>query len=125
MVYPGEPATRVTFAQMQHTDMPMLTSSAADAVVAAASCASRDADCIALDRALIAGAASGLASTRQPASSGEREPTSARMHTISSAARRPCAMQELMLQMLLGATAATNLVNTRLVMFQSYSGIIL
>lgn len=66
------------------------TSLATEVVAAAAACASRDAPWMAVDRALMAGAASGLASTSVPASCTERVPTTARMHTISSAARRPC-----------------------------------
>ena len=82
---------RIALRPIYAHNMPSLgTSSAAEAVEAVASCASRDAACIFVERILMAGAASGLASTRQPASSGERELTSASMHTISSAARRPC-----------------------------------
>ena len=66
------------------------TSLLTEVVAAAAACASREVVWMALERRLMRGAASGLASTSAAASCTERRPTSARMHTISSAARSPC-----------------------------------
>ena len=42
------------------------------------------------DRAVMTGAARGVASTSIAANCTDRDPTTARMHTISRAARSPC-----------------------------------